>query len=308
MEDMTDSYTQFVLEKVNEARKLCANPLILIETTVDFGKYVPNGFGTADCLIAADETLRVIDLKYGTGVVVSADHNAQLMCYALGALETFGNLYDITNVEMSIFQPRRENIETCTMSVAELLNWAENTLKPKAELAFKGEGNFNVGDWCQFCKAAVKCRARAEANLRLAQAEFALPPVLTDDEIADVLERIPNMVKWGNDIMAYATEAAVNHGKKWRGFKVVAGRSVRKYADENKVAEAAKAAGYDDIFEKKLITLTAMEKLMGKKKFNEVMAGLIVKPQGKLTLVPVSDKRPEITVNNANDEFKSEVI
>ena len=169
-----------------------------------------------------------------------------------------------------------------------------------------GEGEFCPGEWCTFCRAAVRCRARAEEKLKLAQEEFKLPPLLTDSEIEEVLTIIPDLTKWANEIMAYATESAVNHGKQWNGFKVVEGRSVRKYKDVSAVAEAAKEAGYKDIYRKSLITLTEMQKLMGKATFEKVLGDLIYKPPGKPTLVPDSDKRPAINVTNAKNEFKME--
>ena len=302
MEMYTDSYVEFVLEQIEVAKQHCADPFVLIEQRLDFSCYVPDGFGTGDCLIVADKLLHIIDFKYGLGVLVEAEDNPQMMLYALGALRLFDALYDIDTISMSIFQPRRENVSTWTISVSELEEWAEQTLRPKAELAFKGEGEFVPGPWCTFCKAAVKCRARAEEKLALAQYEFAKPPLLTDEEIEDILSRLDDLTKWANEIAAYAQDAAINHGKQWNGFKLVAGRSVRKYSDEDAVVAAATAAGYRDIFRKSLIPITEMEKLMGKKTFSEVLGSLVVKPQGKPTLVPASDKRPAIHTG-ANLEF-----
>ena len=303
MEDYTDDYVSFILEQLTFVKQTCKDPVVLIEQRVDFSAYVPEGHGTADCLIVSDKCLHIIDFKYGMGVLVEAEGNSQLKCYALGALALFEDLYDFEQVAMSIFQPRRENVCTAHMAVSELKAWAENVLKPKAELAIKGEGDFCPGEWCTFCRAAVKCRARAEAKLKLAQKEFSLPPLLTDEEIEEIIKILPDMTKWANDIMAYATDAAVNHGKVWKGFKVVAGRSVRKYADEEAVAQAAIDNGYKDIYRHSLITLTEMQKLMGKAKFEEILGNLIIKPQGKPVLVPDSDKRKALEVTNAKNEF-----
>ena len=302
MEMYTDSYVEFVLEQIEVAKQHCTDPFVLIEQRLDFSCYVPDGFGTGDCLIVADKLLHIIDFKYGLGVLVDAAENPQMMLYALGALQLFDALYDIDTISMSIFQPRRENVSTWTITVAELKEWAEKILRPKAELAFKGEGEFNPGPWCTFCKAAVKCRARAEEKLALAQYEFAKPPLLTDEEIEDILSRLDDLTKWANEIAAYAQDAAINHGKQWNGFKLVEGRSVRKYSDEAAVVAAATAAGYRDIYKKSLIPITEMEKLMGKKTFAEVLGGLVIKPQGKPTLVPASDKRPAIHTG-ANLDF-----
>lgn len=303
MDNYTDGYVEFVLEVIEQAKKICSDPLILIEQRLDFSKYVPEGFGTGDCLIIADGTLHIIDFKYGQGVLVSAEDNPQMKLYALGALDLFDGIYDIEMVSMTIYQPRRENVSTSTVSKENLYQWAEEVLKPKAELAFNGDGNYCPGEWCQFCRAAVKCRARAEAKMKLATFEFALPPLLSDEEIADILSSIGDLTSWANEIIAYATDEAVNHGKKWTGFKVVEGRSNRKYKDEEAVAEAAKNAGYRDIYKQSLITITEMEKLMGKSKFNEILGELVMKPPGKPTLVPVSDKRPEMNTSSAKNDF-----
>jgi hypothetical protein len=303
MDNYTDGYVEFVLEVIEQVKQICSDPLILIEQRLDFSKYVPEGFGTGDCLIIADGTLHIIDFKYGQGVLVSAEDNPQMKLYALGALDLFDGIYDIEMVSMTIYQPRRENVSTSTVSKESLYQWAEEVLKPKAELAFNGDGNYCPGEWCQFCRAAVKCRARAEAKMKLATFEFALPPLLSDEEIANILSSIGDLTSWANEIIAYATDAAVNHGKKWPGFKVVEGRSNRKYKDEEAVAEAAKNAGYRDIYKQSLITITEMEKLMGKSKFNEVLGGLVMKPPGKPTLVPVSDKRPEMNTSSAKKDF-----
>lgn len=303
MDNYTDGYVEFVLEVIEQAKKICSDPLILIEQRLDFSKYVPEGFGTGDCLIIADGTLHIIDFKYGQGVLVSAEDNPQMKLYALGALDLFDGIYDIEMVSMTIYQPRRENVSTSTVSKENLYQWAEEVLKPKAELAFNGDGNYCPGEWCQFCRAAVKCRARAEAKMKLATFEFALPPLLSDEEIADILSSIGDLTNWANEIIAYATDEAVNHGKKWPGFKVVEGRSNRKYKDEEAVAETAKNAGYRDIYKQSLITITEMEKLMGKSKFNEILGELVMKPPGKPTLVPVSDKRPEMNTSSAKIDF-----
>ena len=303
MDNYTDGYVEFVLEVIEQAKQTCSDPLILIEQRLDFSKYVPDGFGTGDCVIIADGTLHIIDFKYGQGVLVSAEDNPQMKLYALGALDLFDGIYDIEMVSMTIYQPRRENISTSIVSKESLYQWAEEVLKPKAELAFAGDGNYCPGEWCQFCRAAVKCRARAEAKMKLATFEFALPPLLSDEEIADILSSIGDLTSWANEIIAYATDEAVNHGKKWPGFKVVEGRSNRKYKDEEAVAEAAKNAGYRDIYKQSLITITEMEKLMGKSKFNEILGELVMKPPGKPTLVPVSDKRPEMNTSSAKIDF-----
>ena len=303
MEECTDAYVDFVMEQYETAKQVCEDPVILIEQRLDFSCYVPDGFGTGDCLIISDDRLHIIDFKYGMGVLVEAEDNPQMKLYALGALAVYDALYDIREVSMTIFQPRRENVSTWTIPVEDLKAWAENELKPRAKMAYDGEGEYLPGEWCTFCRAAVRCRARAEEKLKLAQTEFRMPPLLTDAEIEDILAVLPDLTKWANEITAYALDTALNHGKEWNGFKVVQGRSVRKYRDEAAVAEAAKEAGYKDIYRQFLIPLTEMQRLMGKDRFEEILGGLITKAPGRPTLVPKSDRRPAMNVSNAINEF-----
>lgn len=302
MEIHTDDYADFVMEQVTKERRRDANTQVFIEQRLDFSCYVPDGFGTGDCLIVSNGRLHVIDLKYGQGVLVDAEENPQMKLYALAALKLYEEQYQIKKVKLTIFQPRRENVSTWEITVAKLKRWATKDLIPKAQRAFKGEGEYCPGEWCLFCKAAVKCRARAEDKLRLAQSEFKLPPLLTDAEIEDVLLKLPDIKKWADEIQEYALAMALA-GKEWSGFKLVEGRSVRKYADEDAVVRTANSAGYHDIYKKTLISITEMERLMGKAEFAKVLGALITKPQGKPTLVPDTDKRPAITVSNPKNEF-----
>ena len=301
MDRCSDDYVSFVQEQMGEI----PSPMVLVEQRLDLTRYVPEAFGTADCIIVGGDRLHIVDFKYGMGVLVEAEHNPQMMLYALGALELLDGIYDIQKISVSIFQPRRENVCTWSLPKEELLRWARDDLVEKARLAYAGEGEYCAGEWCMFCRASVRCRARAEEKLRLAKEEFKYPPLITDEEIEDVLGEIPELIKWANAILAYATDAAVNHGKEWTGFKIVEGRSVRRYKDEDAVAREAESAGYTDIFDRKLISLTQMEKLMGKKAFTDILGGLIEKPPGKPTLVPLSDKRPAIHTGNVRSEFKA---
>lgn len=301
MDRCSDDFVSFVQEQMGEI----PSPMVLVEQRLDLTRYVPEAFGTADCIIVGGDRLHIVDFKYGMGVLVEAEHNPQMMLYALGALELLDGIYDIQKISVSIFQPRRENVCTWSLPKEELLRWARDDLVEKARLAYAGEGEYCAGEWCTFCRASVRCRARAEEKLRLAKEEFKYPPLITDEEIEDVLGEIPELIKWANAILAYATDAAVNHGKEWTGFKIVEGRSVRRYKDEDAVAREAESAGYTDIFDRKLISLTQMEKLMGKKAFTDILGGLIEKPPGKPTLVPLSDKRPAIHTGNVRSEFKA---
>lgn len=302
METHTDDYISFVAEHLQSAREHCPDPQVYVEQRLDYSHLAPGGFGTGDCVIVAEPTLQVIDLKYGMGVEVSPVENPQLMLYGLGALAAFDTLYDIEEVALSIFQPRRVNVETWSISTQDLIAWGETTVKPIAELAARGEGEYAAGSWCQFCRIAPTCRARAESNLALARHEFTPPAELTVPEVAEVLARIPELKAWATDVEAWAL-AQAQAGTQIPGFKVVAGRSIRKYIDEAAVAEAAKAAGYSDIWDKRLIGITAMERLMGKRAFTETLGDLVVKPEGKPTLVPESDKRPALQRVSAATDF-----
>ena len=306
MEECTDGYVSYAMEQVELAGQECKDPVVLIEQRLDYSAYVPEGFGTGDLLIVADRVLTVVDLKYGKGVAVDAEWNPQMMLYGLGALELFGAIYDIDVVRMAIYQPRLESVSTWEISVSDLMEWVDKELKPRAALAIAGEGEFKSGSWCRFCKAKNTCRARAEEFLRLAQMEFKAPALLTDDEVAEVLKVADELARWSADVYAYAQDEAVSKGKKWAGFKLVEGRSCRKYTDEEEAAEAAVAAGYADIYKRSLIGITEMEKLMGKKRFAEVLGKLVYKPQGKITLVPESDKRQEVLAATAEADFKEE--
>ena len=297
MDECADGYAEFCLQQIEDAKKKCPDPLVCIEQTVDFSKWVEHGFGTADCLIVADSTLHVIDLKYGIGVLVSASGddetgNSQLKLYALGALDTFGDLYDISTIKLSIYQPRRENVDTFVLSVDELLKWADEVLCPIAKLAYEGLGEFEAGDHCQFCKVKSTCRKRAEYNLELEKYAFALPPTLDDQEIAEILPKVDSLLVWAQDIKDFALNQAIS-GVHYSGFKLVEGRSNRKYTDEVAVARLVSDAGYEP-YEKKLLGITQMTKQLGKKRFETLLGEYVIKPEGKPVLVPESDSRPAL--------------
>lgn len=306
MAECTDSYAQYVSEQIEKSKQRCTDPIVLVEQRVDFSKWVPGGFGTADAIIVSDDVLSITDLKYGVGVPVDAEKNSQMMCYALGALGLFDGIYDISKISMTIFQPRRENISVYEISKAELLEWADTKLAPAADLASKGEGEFRAGEHCRFCKVKATCRKRAEYNLELAQYDFKMPDILEDAEIEMVLSKVDDLVSWASDIKEYALMQAVN-GKQWNDWKVVEGRSNRKYTDEVLVADTVKNAGFDP-YEHKILGITAMTKLLGKNKFEDLLGSFIEKPKGKPTLVPMSDKRPALSkAADAADDFKEEI-
>jgi len=299
MKDCANGYAAFILELVATAKQACRDPIVLIEQRLDFSRYVRDGFGTGDCVLIADGTLHVVDYKHGQGVLVEAEGNPQMMLYALGALELFDGIYDISTVSMTIYQPRRENVSTHTVFKESLYQWAEEVLRPASEQAYAGEGAFCCGDWCRFCKAKSECRARAEENTALAKYDFRKPPLLTDEEVESILARVDELIAWATDIKEYALQAALR-GKHWDGWKLVEGRANRRYTDEQAVTQAVIAAGYDP-YESTLRGITAMEKVLGKTTFHDLLAPLVEKPQGKPTLVPLSDKRPAITT--AHNDF-----
>ena len=303
MEECAEGYATYILELVEKAKETCSDPVVMVEQRVDFSRYVPEGFGTADCIIIADETLNIVDYKHGKGVEVSAEDNPQMKLYALGALELFDCLYDISKVQMTIFQPRLSNVSVFVMDKADLLNWANDELTAKAELAFEGKGELCCGEWCKFCKAKANCKERARVNMEMAQYEFRKSSLLTDKEVVEILSRIDELTSWASDVKNFALEQAVR-GKQWPGWKVVEGRSNRKYTDEGAVAQVVKNAGYNP-YDEKIMGITNMTKMLGKEKFNELLGDFVERPQGKPTLVPEDDNRPRM--NTAKEDFKEEI-
>ena len=289
-ESVTDEYVAFCIETIEAVRLSCPDPLIMVEHRLDYSEYVPDGFGTGDLVIVADGVIEVIDFKGGRGVRVDANRNSQLMLYGLGALLEFDPLYDIHTVRMTIVQPRLSNTSTYEITAQELIRWAETEVRPKALLAYEGAGEFCAGEWCRFCKARYTCRKRSEYHMRLAEHDFRQPDLLSDEEIADILPVADSLNSWVQDLLAYATQAAVN-GKSWPGYKLVAGRTVRKYTSEAEVIKAATEAGYTDIYKTTLLGVGDLEKRMGRKRFGEVLGKFIVKPAGAPTLVPETDAR-----------------
>lgn len=306
LENYVKSYVDFCIEKINEARAKTKDAVVLLEMRLDYSIWAREGFGTGDLVIVSDNELTVIDLKYGMGVPVSAEDNSQMRLYALGALNQFDVLYDIQNIKMVIHQPRLDNISISEMTTDSLLYWGNNTVLDAAEKAFNGEGEFRSGDHCRWCKVRSTCRARADANMQLAKMDFKEPALLSDEEIAEVLAAADELQRWASDVHAYALDQAVNHGKEWPGWKLVEGRSVRKYADEQKVAETLLGAGYeeDKLYKKELLGITAMEKMLGKKQFNTLLADYVEKPPGKPKLAPDEDKRQAIK-SSAEVDFKN---
>ena len=296
MEELTENYSEYVMEVVSKYK----SPAVFVEERLDLSDYVKESFGTADCIVVGSNELNIIDLKYGQGVLVDAKENTQLMLYGLGALSIFDGIYDIEKVILHIYQPRRCNISTYEIKKIELYKWGES-VREIAKKAYKGEGEYSCGEWCIFCKAKNKCRKRAEENLKLAQEEFTLPPELSDDEIEEILPKLDNLEQWVKNIKTYALERALK-GRRWKDLKLVEGRSNRKYVDEDEVIKKVKELGFNP-FEEKLLGITAMTKLLGKKVFDENITDLLEKPKGKLTLVSIRDAREEVKIDNVKEEF-----
>ena len=304
MPDYIEIYTTYVFEKLAEAQSHTPDALIFLEQKLDFSKWVPEGFGTCDCIIIADDLMEIIDLKYGKGIEVLAEDNTQMMLYALGALEAFGWIYDIKSVRMTIMQPRLDNISTREVYTDDLLAWADTELKEKAQEAWEGTGDCISGDWCKWCKVKSTCKARADAMLAVAKPfEGKDKKHMDTDDIALILYKADELQAWAKDIQDYALEQARDHGVKYSGWKLVEGRSNRKYSDEDLVASKLTDEGLTDeeIYNKKVKGITDMEKKLGKKRFSTILQDLIIKPAGKPALVVSEDKRPEI--NSVETDF-----
>lgn len=301
MEEYTTDYANFVMEEISKVN----DPIVLVEQKLDLSSFAKESFGTADCIIVSEKTVHVIDMKYEMGVLVDANNNTQLMLYGLGALNLFEGIYDIETVKLIIFQPRRENISSFEISVDDLYKWDKEVVMPMENLAYNGEGEFKVENWCKFCKAKNTCRKRAEYCLEIVKDEFKNPDELEDYEIEKILKRVDEVESFISDIKSYALELALK-GKKWEGFKLVEGRSSRRYINEKSVINKVKEMGLDPS-EKKILRITAMTKLVGKTKFEKELGDLLIKPKGKPTLVKDSDKRKELNIETVQDEFKEEI-
>lgn len=299
------AYASYVIEQFEEIKKRTKDAVLMIEAKLDLTEHVPEGFGTGDAVIIGDGILHIIDLKYGKGVPVSCVNNKQMKLYALGAVTAYDYMYDLREIRMTIYQPRLDNISTDQILLEDLLTWAMDELKPKAKMAFQGIGEFVAGDHCRFCKAKAQCRELADHNLEVAKYDFKDSALLTPDEIADILTRADDFTKWISTVEDYALKAAIEQGIKFPGFKLVEGRSNRTYSDSQAVADTLIANNYPEekIYVKQLLGITAMEKVLTKKVFDALLSPLVIKPAGKPTLVPESDKRPAWSSNEsaAND-------
>ena len=336
IEQITDVYAEFVISIIEEMKANGCEPLAFVEERVNYSHIAPSGFGTADMLIIGKDAdgrglLHVCDFKTGKGVFVDADHNSQMMLYALGGLAAYGFLYDIENVRMSIIQPRLDNISTFECTRQELEDWGES-IKPIAKLAYEGKGEQHPGDWCRFCRAKPVCKACADEALALCRedfldldagaldssaeesdmtapyeadtetAVFKQPGLIPLSELAEILPTLNRISSWIEAVFAFVSGEAINHGVPIPGYKVVEGRSKRIFTDTKAVVDVAVQNGYTDLYKQTLITLTEFEKMMGKKKFNELLGEYVAKPPGKLALVPESDPREPVDLTAAPDQ------
>ena len=304
MQSCAEGYRDEVLAVYEQLRLEDPSALISIEQRVDFSEYVEEGFGTSDAIVLGAGHLYVIDYKHGKGVPVSAegaegDGNPQLKCYGLGAYLAFGPLYEIETITLQVYQPRINNFSQYALTPEALLTWAEDVLRPAGEMALHGEGDYTCGSWCRFCRGKAVCRKRAEENLKLARYDFARPDALEDDEINVILAKVDQLSAWASDLKAYALQRALS-GYAWDDWKVVEGRSNRRYKDDEAVAHVVTDAGYDP-YTKRLKTVTEMQSLLGKKRFEELLSPLIIKPAGKPALVPRTD--PRLEMNSPQADF-----
>jgi len=288
MRESVQAYLEYV--------RAIPHSLMNVEIKLDVSAYVPEGFGTADVILIDGSTIHVIDLKYGKGVEVEVENNPQAMLYGVGAIEEYDMIYGPFNhVVMHIVQPRIGNFKSWSIDFDDLVTWAETVVAPKAQLAFKGEGEFKAGKHCKFCKARHTCRARADMMLASVKPEGEL---LSDEELAALYPKLAQIVSWANDLQDQALKRA-EAGNKLPGLKLVEGRSSRSWSDENAVIERLTAAGFEDIYTTKLLSITAVESLVGKKEFVQLLGDVVTKPPGKPTLVPLEDKRSELSTHDA---------
>lgn len=299
MEVYTTDYLDFIQELTQDFKQ---KPEVLVEQRLDCSKWIPDCFGTGDCILVGDNHIHLVDLKYGR-YYVPTENNSQLMIYGLGALNLFDHIYDIEELHLTIYQPRINNISTWVIERDTLLEWAEKELKPQAQLAYEGKGEFNPGPWLRLTKLRAISKDRAEHHLKLRKYQLKEAHLLSDEEIEDILVHIDDLVDWVKSVKEYAEQQAIKHKKHWQGFKLVESRTRRKYSSESQVAERAKAHDID-AFEEKLLPITKLEKQVGKKQFQELFGDLVTKPTGSPTLVPVSDNRPAINQVDATEEFK----
>ena len=289
MEECCRGYVDYVAGVVEGYRRRGVVPAVFVEQRVDLRRFIPESMGTSDCVVVGGDEICIVDYKYGMHPVPAS--SLQLRIYALGACEMFSALYDFSSVRMAVYQPRIGNVDECTMSVKDLYAWAAGELRERAEEAFRGKGAYAAGEWCRNCRARRQCRYLAGKQMEMTKFGFADPPLLTDEEIAEVLSRADGLIAWAGGVKEYALKQALN-GRKITGWKVVESRQARKFTDDASVCARVSAAGYDP-YEKKMLGVAGMEKLLGRKGFRNLLSDLVTWQAGKPVLAPADDKRPE---------------
>ena len=306
MHTHTDEYASWVVDQYNEAKKADVSTVLNLESRLDFSEWVPDGFGTGDCVIISGKTLHVIDFKYGRGVLVDAWDNPQMKLYALGAISAYGMLFDITHLNMTIYQPRRDNISTYHLSVEELLTWAETVLRPAAQIAAVGGGEYKPGDWCQFCDARMFCRGRARENLKVLDLSDAAPEELSNEELAKIYPLLAPVEKWAADVRARLTAIMVDERRNIEGLKLVQGRGSRSFTDAAAALErlaALDGVNPDDLYEQKAKSLARLESVVGKTLFSETVGDLVQKSTGKLSVASIDEPGKPFNFVSAADDF-----
>lgn len=299
----TDTYLEFIK---GEALQTGNKPFIAVEQRLDFSRYVPEGFGTADCILISGDTLQVIDFKYGKGVKVEAENNPQMKLYALGAIEQFKMFYDIKYIKMTIVQPRMDNISSYEIPIEPLLEWGETVVKPQAQKAFMGIGEFEKGEHCRFCKAKGACEFRADEYVKDIEEAQNTTGILSNDKVGEILTKLQGVEQWIIDLRDYALEKILK-GENIKGWKAVEGKSNRKIVEQEKAFEILIANGHKEamLYERRPLTLTALEKAIGKKELATAIGDYIEKPKGAPTLVVETDKREPYKSISALEEFKN---
>ena len=301
MMECAEAYRDYIQEQIRGDQKL-----VLLEQRVDFSEWVPDGFGTADCIIIQGDVMDVIDYKYGKGVAVSAEDNPQMKLYGLGALYDYGFLADVQKVRLHIFQPRINNVSVYELSADDLLKWGDEVVKPVAALAAKGQGEYKAGDHCKFCPHAGRCRELTAVCTTAVSFHGGVEvnvPVLAPFEVAAILEQEPLITLWLKRVRDQALKSMLA-GETVPGYKVVAGRGSRGWADDLEVAGILEKAGYieEEITETKLLSVAQMEKAIGKKKVAELLGGQILTHNGAPTIANEKDRRPAY---NPADDFEN---
>lgn len=303
METATNIYCDVIINKLTQARAADPGTQIYLEQRLDYSRWVPTGFGTGDCIIVSDQLIEICDYKHGKGIPVSAENNPQIRLYALGAYDLFESLFDFKAVRGTIIQPRLNSISEETLALEDLLHWADTYIVPRAKLALAGQGEFVPGEHCRFCSAKAVCAARVSQGLKAVQYGMDTPGLVPDEQLPEILAVIDDLVDWAKDFKDYCERQAIN-GQSIRGYKLVRGKKPnRSWSNPEEVEAQLLRVGYgvEQFRETRLKPVGEIEKQLGKTAFNALLGSMVVQGEGRLTLVPESDKR--IAVSAAATAF-----